>query len=375
MPLPPKTWVEVSRAALRHNARQFRRALGATTALMAVVKSNAYGHGLPEVVRALKGSVDWFGVDALPEAMSVHRALPGAKVLILGVTPAAWLTAVDRGTRISISSPERARELVRSGARATVHLEVETGLTRQGIDIADLPRVVRSLRRPGIQIEGIFTHFANIDDGGLTHPYPRLQLRRFAQARVAAEAALGARIPIGHSACSAPGILFPETHFDLVRGGISYYGYWPSETTRRRARRRNPDTALRPVLTWKTRIAQVKAVARGTPISYGLTARMPRTGTVAVLPIGYWDGYDRGFASKGVVLIRGRRAPIIGRICMNMCMADVSGIPDVRADDEVVLLGPQGRGVVDAEELAALLGTISFEVLTRINPTLPRILV
>lgn len=367
--LPPKTWVETSWAALAANAQQFRRALGPHTALMAVVKSNAYGHGIRETVRAVKDEAQWFGTDSLPEALEVLRAAPRAKVLALGVTLPSWMsTAVRRGVRISVSSPVAAHTVPRG---AVVHLEVETGLTRQGIDLDDIPTTVSVLRRRGVRIEGIFTHFANIDEGGLTHAYPRLQLTRFVAARIAAEGALGTAIPIGHTACSAPGILFPETHFQMIRGGIAFYGYWPSETTREQAR----GTTLRPVLTWKTRIAQVKKVKRGTPIGYGLTARMPQTGKVAVLPIGYWDGYDRGLGSKGVVLVRGKRAKILGRICMNMCMVDVSRISNVRAGDEVVLLGRQGRGFISAEEHAALLGTNTYEVLTRINPTLPRILV
>ncbi len=373
MPLPPKTWVEVSRAALRHNARQFRRALGPHTALMAVVKSNAYGHGIAPTVRALRAQASWFGVDALPEALEVLKEAPRSKVLILGTTLPAWMsTAVRRGIRLSVSSPETARDVPRG---AVVHVEVETGLTRQGVGERDLPTTLRLLKKRGARVEGMFTHYANIEDT-TDHGYARGQLARFHRSLQMAEGLLGAPVQFPHTACSAAALLFPETHFALARVGISLYGHWPSKETLVSARAAKCTADLRPALVWKTTVAQVKSVKAGTPISYGLTERMRRSGKIAVLPIGYWDGYDRGLSSIGEVLIRGRRAKIMGRICMNMCMVDVSGISGVRAGDEAVLLGRQGRGeAIPAEEIAAKLGTINYEVLTRINPTLPRLLV
>lgn len=376
MRLPPKTWVEVSGSALRHNVVALKKVLAPGAQCMAVVKSNAYGHGLTETVTALRSSVAWFGVDSLIEAQEVRRAAPGALTLVLGVTPAAWLKEVPRGTRISVSSPEQARQVAKSRAHLTVHLEIETGLTRQGIEQSDISTIVRLLsKRKNINIEGVFTHFANIDDGGAKHPYAKQQLRRFQQARDTLQVMLGDTQLIAHAACSAPGILFPQTHFDLARTGIALYGYWPSPQTQSWARASQPAFALHPALIWKTIIAQVKNVARGTPIGYGLSKCMPHRGRVAVLPIGYWDGYDRGLASIGSVLVRGQRAPIIGRICMNMCMVDVSFVRGVTAGDEVVLLGGSGKQTISAEELATKLNTNTYEVLTRINPLIPRILV
>ncbi|MEK7073347.1 MAG: alanine racemase [Patescibacteria group bacterium] len=379
-PLLPKTWVEVSRAALRHNALQIRQALGPKMVLMAVVKSNAYGHGIAQTVRAVRGQASWFGVDALQEALEVLKVAPRSKILVLGMTLPTWMsTAVRRGVRISVSSPEAARTVPRG---AIIHLEVETGLTRQGVGERDLPTTLRLLKKRGARVEGMFTHYANIEDT-TDHAYARGQLTRFLRSLQIAERVLGAPVKFPHTACSAAALLFPETHFALARVGISLYGHWPSKETLVSARGAKRVLALRPALTWKTTVAQVKSVKAGTPISYGLTERMRRAGKIAVLPVGYWDGYDRGLSSVGEVLVRGRRAKIMGRICMNMCMVDVSGIPGVRAGDEVVLLGQQalrpgsgqGRGEITAEELAGKISTINYEVLTRINPTLPRILV
>lgn len=375
MRLPPKTWVEVSRAALRHNAQQFRRALGPQTALMAVVKSNAYGHGLPETVQALKGRVPWFGVDSVPEALVGLKSAPTARFLVLGASLPEWMgPAAKKGVRLCVSSPEEASLVIRRAPGAAVHLQVETGFTRLGVLEKDLPGILRRLRRAGTDVEGMFTHYANIEDT-TEHGYARGQLARFRKALGVAEAILGRPVRLPHTACSAAAILFPQTHFALARVGISLYGLWPSKETLVSARAAGRPLDLRPALLWKTTVAQVKHVRAGTPVSYGLTERMPRSGRVAVLPVGYWDGYDRGLSSVGQVLIRGRRAKVLGRVCMNMMMVDVTGVPGVRAGDEAVLLGRQGRGAVGAEDLATTLGTIHYEVVTRINPMLPRILV
>ncbi|TAK04652.1 alanine racemase [Patescibacteria group bacterium] len=375
MALPPKTWVEVSRAALRHNARQFKRALGPKTALMVVVKSNAYGHGLSETVRALRDHTPWFGVDSVPEAILGLKAAPRARFLVLGASLPTWIgSAARKGIRLSVSSPEEAALVARKAPRATVHLQIETGFTRLGILEKDLPGTLRRLRRAGTNVEGLFTHYANIEDT-TEHSYARGQLARFRRALDVAETILGRAVPLPHTACSAAAILFPQTHFALARVGVSLYGLWPSKETLVSARAAGRPLDLRTALTWKTTVAQVKTVKAGTPVSYGLTERMPRSGKVAVLPVGYWDGYDRGLSSVATTLVRGRAAKVLGRVCMNMMMVDVSGIPGVRMGDEAVLIGRQGRGEVRVEHLAAKIGTINYEVVTRINPTLPRLLV
>jgi len=376
--LKPKTWIEVSRSALRYNAAELRRVIGSRVKLMAVVKSNAYGHGTDEVVRAVGAAADWFGVDSLPEALAVRRAGSKKPVLILGYTRLDQLKEAWRqGFSLTVYNRQTIERLARIAAAAKpakLHLKIETGTSRQGIlpsELAGLARLVA--RRKNLVLEGVSTHYANIEDTS-DPTYALSQLRRFKEA-LAVLAGLGLQPPLRHTACSAAALLYPETRFDLARTGISLYGLWSSEVTRKSLADAGADIDLRPALTWKTVVAQVKELPKGTPVSYGLTERLDKDSTVAVLPVGYWDGFDRRLSSVGEVLIRGRRAKILGRVCMNMCVVDVSGVKGVKPEDEVVLLGRQGRDRISAEEFAGRIHSINYEAVTRINSTLPRRLV
>jgi alanine racemase len=218
----------------------------------------------------------------------------------------------------------------------------------------------------------VTTHFANIEDT-TDHGFAESQIATFARLSDAVASA-GGPPPIRHAACSAAALLFNRTHLDLARIGISLYGLWPSkETYVSCLERGKPSLELRPALSWKTRIAQVKTVPEGGYIGYGCTYRATRPTRIAVLPVGYYEGYDRGLSGIGHVLVRGRRAPIRGRVCMNMCMVDVSDIPGASIEDEVVLLGRQGDERIAAEQIAGWCGTIAYEIVSRIHPSLPRI--
>lgn len=373
-----KTWIEVSRAALRHNAAVLRSVIGPKVRLMAVVKANAYGHGLPETVKALGRAVDWFGVDSLEEAEAVRAAGGRQPVLILGCVPGAALTHVVRqGFSIVVYDLASLRALDRlASARrpAKVHLKVETGTARQGVLLEDLSALAKAMKKfRHVVLEGLSTHYANIED--TTDPgFARRQLRLYEQALTILEAQ-GLRPSVRHTAASAAALIYPETRFDLVRAGLALYGMWPSKETRATMRERGAATGLRPALAWKAMVAQVKELPAGTPVSYGLTEKVTRSSRVAVVPVGYSDGYDRGLSSVGQVLIRGRRAKVLGRVCMNMTVVDVTDIPGARAGDEVVLLGRQGKETVTAEEIAGKIGTINYEIASRINPLIHRSLV
>jgi alanine racemase len=377
----PLTWVELDREALLANLRAFRRRVGPRVALCPVVKANAYGHGLAEVARLAAPHVGFLAVQALEEAVALRRAHVRRPILVLGYVPLAALPpAVRAGFHLSVSNRETLAALARIGRRlgrrVPVHLELETGTRRLGVVAEHLPEFAAVLHdaRDALALAGVSTHFANIEDT-TNHTYARAQLRAY---RTGLErlATLGLRPRLRHTACSAAAILFDETHFDLVRLGISLYGHWPSRETLVSSRaRRVTHLRLRPVLTWKTRVAQLQEVPVGATVGYGCSYRTTRRSRLAVLPVGYWDGYDRGLSNIGRVLVRGREAPVRGRVCMNMTMVDVTDIPGVALEDEVVLLGTQGEAQVSAEDLATLLGTIPYEVLTRINPTLPRIVV
>lgn len=374
-------WVEVSRKALTHNLAEFRRRVGPDRKLLAVVKANAYGHGIIEVSRiALGAGADWLGVNALEEGIELRRAGVRAPILVLGYVPCGRLgDAVARGLRLTVyniaSVDGLAAACRRLKKKARVHVKVETGTNRQGVLEGDLLGFARSIQKcPWLVLEGLSSHFANIEDT-TDHSFPQRQLAAFERSVRGLERA-GIEVPVKHMSCTAATILFPETYFDMVRVGIGLYGLWPSKETYLSCvlDKREPLT-LEPALTWKARIAQVKRIAKGGAVGYGCTFRATRRTTLAVIPVGYYDGYDRGLSNAAYVLVRGQRAQLRGRVAMDFITADVTDIPGVGIEDEVVLLGAGGRERIAAEQLAALAGTISYEIVARINPLVPRIVV
>jgi len=373
--------VEISRSALIHNIREFRRRIGPRKKFLAVVKANAYGHGLVEVAGLAVGEgVDWFGVNSVDEGIALRRAGIGVPVLVLGYTPLAALEeAVAADLRLTVYNKETVARLAglagRMGKTVRVHVKLETGTWRQGVAPRQLAAFVRDIRRrPGLVVEGLSSHFANIEDT-TKHDYPRRQLEAYRTACRALEAG-GPRVPLKHMSCTASTILFPEPGFNLARVGIGLYGLWPSKETYLSCLldRKDP-LSLKPVLSWKARIAQIKEVPAGADIGYGGTYRTTRPTVLAVVPVGYFDGYDRGLSNAAHVLVKGRRAPVRGRVAMDFFMADVTDVPGVKLEDVVTLLGAEGRERITAEDLAALAGTISYEILARINPLVPRVIV
>jgi alanine racemase len=376
----PLSWVEIDARALACNLRKFRARLPADTRLMAVVKAEAYGHGAEVVARvALAAGADWLGVFNLGEALALRAAGLAAPTLIMGYVPLADLgEAVAHGLRITVSSLETleaaAAAARAAGKPALLHLKLETGTQRLGLDGAPLARALASLRQhPELQIEGAHTHFANIEDT-TEHDFARGQLGRF-QALLAELRAAGFPVELPHTACTAAAILFPQTYFAMARVGIGLYGLWPSKETFLSARAQGQEPLqLSPAMIWKTRVVQVKDVPSGAFVGYGCTYRCSRPTRLAILPVGYANGFDRRLSNQGHVLVRGARAPVRGRVCMNLCMVDVTDIPEARLEDEVVLLGAQGDERISAEQLAGWIGTINYEVITRADPHAPRVL-
>jgi alanine racemase len=370
-------WVELDAAAPDHNLRQLRRGLKRGVALCAVVKANAYGHGL-RAIAGLIPSADWLAVNSLEEGAELRALGERRHVLVLGHVPLARVgEAVALDLDLTLFNAESLDALAASAAsvaerKARVHLKIETGTGRQGVLPESVPEFVERLDRlPGLELVGLSTHFANVEDT-LNHGYAQEQLARFAGVLETLER--GRRRPqIVHSASTAAGILLPSTHFTMVRAGIGLYGLWPSRETYLSAvmgRRAVPE--LRPVLSWKTRLAQIKLLPEGSYIGYGCTYRTTRPTRLGVLPVGYADGYDRGLGNTAHVLVRGRRAPVIGRVCMNLTMVDLTDIPQAALEDEAVLLGRDGEEAITAETLAGWAGTINYEVVTRISPLLER---
>jgi alanine racemase len=346
-------WVEIDARALRSNLRQFRDLVAPDTSVAAVVKANAYGHGMLEVARIVRAEgAEWLCVNSIDEAVELRAGGLDGRVLILGYVPLDRLDlVVEHDLRPTVYNRETVDRLAalaaERGRTVPVHLKVETGTQRQGVAEAEVPAFVAHLRsRPGLVLEGISTHFANIEDT-TDHAFALAQVERF---RAAVDvASRGGPIPMRHAACSAAALLFARTHFDLVRIGISLYGMWPSRETlvSCRERERTPPR-LEPY-------------------------RTSRPSRIAVLPVGYYEGFDRRLSSLAHVLVAGRRAPVRGRVCMNMCMVDVTDVPEARLEDEVVLLGRQGDERITAEQIAAWCATIPYEVVTGIHPSLPRV--
>lgn len=380
-------WIEVDEVALRHNLSVFRTLLPEPSRLLLVVKSNAYGHGAAAVVDvARRCGVDALGVHALDEAGTVRAAGWTGPLLVMGhVAHARHHEGLALDVEFTIFDLDTLRTLDRAaraaGRAARCHLKLETGTHRQGILEHDLPRFLdffagardESPGSGGVRLHGLSMHFANIEDT-TDHTYAREQLRRF-EALCAQAAQTGFADVIRHCACSAAVLTMPETAFEMARIGIGAYGYWPSRETlvTHRAPGRAP-LELRPVLTWKTRVTQVKAVPSGAFVGYGCTERVRRDTRMAVLPVGYADGYDRGMSRVGHVLVAGRRAPVLGRICMNVSMIDVTDIAEVTLEDEVTLIGRDGEEHIDAGELATWTQTIPYEIVARLSSEIPRFL-
>lgn len=377
------SWVETDPEALAANIAIFRRRLAPGTRLGVVVKSNGYGHGAVRASLAfVAAGADWLIVNDTHEALELREAGLDQPLYICGpVPPGAAAQAVAAKARVVAYDGTLLRALDAAGREAgrvvPVHLKVETGNTRQGVSVSEaleLAGLCDSLE--GVHLEGLATHYADIEDT-TNHAFAKSQLASFLDARRAFEAA-GHPVEMVHSANSAATILWSEAHGDLVRVGISAYGLWPSRETYVTALQGHSRQeeglvlALQPAMSWRARVAQVKAVPAGDFVGYGRTYRATHDSRIAVLPVGYHEGYDRRLSNLAHVLIRGVRAPIRGRVCMNMTMVDVTHVPGAQAGDVATLLGVDGVEQITAEQLAEWMGTINYEVVARVHPGIPR---
>ena len=374
-PVEARVWCEIDTDALAANLRLFRDLVGPDSRLAPAVKANAYGHGIVLAARTFADAgADWLCVHGIDEARVLRDAGLTLPIYVVGpvlLHELAEASALD--LRIVVYNEETVDRLASLGCPLRLHLKLETGNHRQGLEIEHaLALADKIAATPGLELEGAASHFANIEDT-TDHRYARHQLARFEEAIDALRQA-GHRVPIRHLSNSAAAILWPEQTFEMVRVGIGAYGLWPStETQVAAALAGRGSTQLRPALTWKTRVAQVKDVPEGKFVGYGCTYMTTHPTRLAILPVGYFEGYDRRLSNLAHVLIRGRRAPVRGRVCMNIIMVDVTDIPDVALEDEVVLLGRQGEENVSAEQVGAWAGTINYEVVSRIGGHLPRI--
>jgi len=363
------TWAEIDLSAIARNVAALR-SVSKAPHFMAVVKANGYGHGAVQVAKtALESGADWLGVATVEEGVELRRAGITAPILVLGlVVPGQADTVIMYDLSVALFDLGLARALSQWARpimrKAKVHLKVDTGMSRVGLPPGKLARMAELLAAlPGLEVEGVFTHFAAADEP--ENDYTAQQIERF-NAALAELAEAGIRPAIRHAANSAGLLLHPEADYDLVRGGIALYGLPPDPAV-------TWPVDLTPALTWKTRVGQVKRVEAGTPVSYGCTYRTTGEEQIATLPVGYADGLFRLLSNKGQVLIQGRRAQIIGRICMDQTLIRVPDEIQAKVGDEVVLIGRQGDEAITASEMAGWIGTINYEVLCAVSGRVPRI--
>ena len=369
-PAGTTTWAEIDLDAIAWNVSAFKKHVGEKVEIIAVVKANAYGHGAVPVAKAALGAgAARLGVNRSAEGVELRQAHIEAPVLIMGYTPPDGArTVVQWRLTPSLMTIEAARalssEAARVGVTVPVHIKVDTGMSRWGLlpgEVVEFARALRDL--PFIRLEGIFTHFATAD--GEDTKYALGQWEVFNRVLIDIRHA-GFDVPVIHAANSAAAMRLPETRCSAVRIGIALYGLEPSSEW--------PSVfQIRPALALKSVVGRVRRLPPGSGISYGRTFVTQQSTVAALVPVGYGDGYHRSLSNKGCVLIRGHRAPILGRVCMDQCVVDATHIPGVAQDDEVVLIGRQGKEVISAEEVARLAGTINYEVTTSLLPRVSRL--
>lgn len=380
----PITWAEIDLNAYAHNIQELNRITRPPARLMAVVKANGYGHGAVEISRrALQNGAGYLAVARINEAVALRKAGLSAPILILGYSPPALaetlieyeLTQTVYHLRTAQALSDMAR---RAGRKIKIHIKVDSGMGRLGFVLAPsdmeitnekaenhtLEQILSIARLAGLQVEGIFTHFATADSADKS--YANRQLERFSDF-INHLTVAGLQIPIVHAANSAALIDMPESHFDMVRPGIATYGLYPSPEVSKNT------VELRPVMALKSRIVHLKKVPAGFYVSYGITHCTAEPTTIATVPVGYADGYNRLLSSRGHMLVHGQRVPIIGRVCMDLTMLDVGKLSAVAIEDEVVLFGQQQDATITADELAAELNTINYEIVATITARVPRV--
>lgn len=360
-------WAEVDLRALKRNYERIQAYTNSE--VMPIVKADAYGHGAIPVVKTLyDAGARRFGVAMLEEALEIKRVLPAAKIMMIGYMPADYAQMIVQEDIIAgvyqYSQAEAlSKEALAQGKNATIHLKIDTGMGRIGFREEQYQEILRICELPHLFIEGIYMHFATADQVDLTFAHE--QLRKF-QAIYDRLKNQGINIPIRHAANSAAILQLPEAHFDLVRPGIILYGLPPSQKVGRNA-------GFEPVMTWKARVAHVKAIQAGETVSYGRTFRAAYPTRVATVPVGYADGLNRSLSNRGEMLVKGRRSTIIGRVCMDQTMLDVTKIPGVEVGSIVTLLGTDGYERIDATEMGEWLDSINYEVVCDISKRVPRV--
>lgn len=372
------TWLSVNKAAIDHNIEAYRSLIARPVQLGVVLKSNAYGHGMREIAALCQEhrSVDWLCMVSVQEALYLRKWGVTKPIIVLSILDGDLREAIEQNIDLiiydEITAQKIAREAERAGKKAHVHLKIDTGLSRLGqqLNTIDYFAAVIKRLRQHLNVRGIFTHLADSEQAD--HSFVHQQLNKLKQA-VAILASQNVTAPLIHTSCSAAIGTVDDPLLSFVRLGIGLYGLWPSLENKEKIQQLFPAFSLKPALSWFTRVIQIKEIESDSFVGYDRTFQANRMTKIAVLPVGYWDGFDRGLSNKGQVLINGQLAPVRGRVAMNMMMIDVTDIISVDTGTPVTLLGDHEG--IRAEEMAALCDTINYEIVTRINPLLPRIVI
>ena len=362
-----QVWAEVNLQTLREN--YFKLQAYTQSEMMPIVKADAYGHGLIPVVKTLMAcGAKRYGVALLEEALEIREVFPELTVMVLGATdPDQSDTLVKEEIVPAIFQLSQAQALseaaVKQNRTARLHIKIDTGMSRIGFRERDFADIMKIAALPNLFVEGIFTHFATSDQRDLS--FAREQLKRFQSLYDKLKKA-GLTIPIRHAANSAAILQFPESHFELVRPGISLYGHTPSSQV-------GEDVGLEPIMSWKAKVSHLKSIKMGETVSYGRTFQAAYPTRVATIPVGYADGLRRALSNQGEMLIHGKRSTIIGRVCMDQTMLEVTKIEGVKIGDIVTILGKDSNDQITATEMAEWIGSISYEVICGISKRVPRV--
>lgn len=365
-----RIYAQINIGAIRQNLLNVRAKIGKGVKLCAVIKADGYGHGAIEVFKNILDIADFFAVATIEEALELRGICPDCHILILGyVFPEAYKDAIENDIAMTVFTLDDAKkissEAEKIGKKARVHIALDTGMGRIGFDLSEksLLEVFEICSLGGIMAEGIFTHFATADEKDKT-----FTLKQKAGFDLFYENlnGKGVKIPIRHVANSAAIMDFSDFNYEMVRSGIVTYGLYPSSEVIK------SNLELTPAMSLKSHISHIKTVPKGTPISYGATYKTESEATIATVPVGYADGYPRHLSNCGRVLINGKSAQIVGRICMDQFMVDISGI-FAKVGDEVILMGKSGEEEITADEIAEKAGTINYEIICGIGKRVPRV--
>ncbi len=363
------TWLELDRSALRHNLAQIISLTLPSAALMAVVKANAYGHGLSEVAQCLRGQVSYFGVASVEEALALRRFEIDTPILLFGVPLGEAIeVAIQAGVSLAVSSAEQAKEISGWAQKlkkpAAIHIKIDTGMGRLGIPKSSAVQVIEEIAAfDMLQLEGVFTHFPQGEDEH--DPFTHEQIRSFYRILEKADAK-GIHFAYRHAANSIGIAHHRDAHFNLVRPGLTLYGLYPSASLKRKL-------VLKPILAWRARIILMKKLGRGESVGYGRTFVTDEETNIGILPVGYSHGYPFSLSNKGMVLLHGKCYPIVGRVSMDYLTVNFGPrFSDAKVGDIATILGQDGDNEISTEVLAEIAGTIPYEIVTRLNPTIPR---